>query len=114
MWLLTTQGFYSVVAHRDDPDKLLVRARTRADIEALGEQIPAIEPFEDPAADYRYRAVVSRAEWLVALAQLVTELDYDNFKNAVAGRQGSERAALYGVLWRELRRLQRSRDDDIE
>jgi hypothetical protein len=106
MWLLTAQGFYSVVAHRDDPDKLLVRARTREDIEALSEQVPSLEPFEDPAADYRYRAIASRAEWLVAVAQLVTEIDYDNFKNAVAARQGSERAALYGVLWQELLRLQ--------
>ncbi len=47
MWLVTTQGFYSAVAHRDDPDKVLVRGRTRGDIEALREQIPSIEPFED-------------------------------------------------------------------
>ena len=114
MWLLTTQGFYSVVAHRDDPDELLVRARTREDIEALREQIPGIEPFEDRSADYRHRAVVSRAEWVAALAQLVVDLDYDNFKSAVAECQGHERAALYGVLWGELRRLQRSGDDDVE
>ena len=114
MWLLTTQGFYSVVAHRDDPDKLLVRARTRGDIEALREQIPTLEPFEDRSADYRHRAVVTRAEWLVALAQLVTELDYDNFKSAVAEHQGAERAALYGAVWSELRRLQRSESDDVE
>ena len=35
MWLMTTRGFYSVVEHRDDADRLLVRARTREDIEAL-------------------------------------------------------------------------------
>jgi hypothetical protein len=114
MWLLTTQGFYSVVAHRDDPDKLLVRTRTRDDIEALREQIPSLEPFEDRCADYRHRAIVTRAEWVAALAELVGEIGYDNFKDAVAARQGSERAALYGVLWRELRRLQQSRDNDIE
>ena len=114
MWLLTTQGFYSVVAHRDDHDKLLVRSRTLEDIEALREQIPTLEPFEESDADYRHRAVVSRAEWLVALAQLVTELDYDNFKSAVAEHQSSQRAALYGVLWSELRRLQRSESGDVE
>jgi hypothetical protein len=114
MWLLTTQGFYSVVAHRDDPDQLLVRARTREDIEALREQIPGIESFVDRSADYRHRAIVSRAEWVAALAQLVADLDYDNCKSAVAERQGPERAALYGVLWRELRRLQRSGGDGIE
>lgn len=39
MWLITTQGFYSVVAHRTDPDRVLVRCRTQADIEALRVQI---------------------------------------------------------------------------
>jgi hypothetical protein len=68
----------------------------------------------DPAADYRYRAIASRAEWLVAVAQLVTAIDYDNFKDAVADRQGSKRAALYGVLWQELLRLQQSDGDDVE
>lgn len=107
MWLLTVQGFYSVVAHRDDPDKLLVRARARDDIEALREQIPALEPFEDPDADYRHRAVVSRAEWVAALAQLVAGVDYDNFKDAVAARQGAARSGLYGRVWSILRGLQR-------
>ena len=114
MWLITTQGFYSVVAHRDEPDKLLVRARTREDIEALREQIPTLEPFEDRHADYRHRAVVGRAEWVAALAQLVTEIDYDNFKDAVAARQGRERSGLYGRIWSILLELQRSHDDGIE
>ena len=35
MWIFTTQGFYSAVEHREDPDRLIVRARTREDIEAL-------------------------------------------------------------------------------
>ncbi len=107
MWLFTTQGFYSVVAHRDDPDTLIVRARTREDIEALREQIPAIEPFEDAGADYRHRAYVSRAEWLAAVAQLSAEIDYDNFKSEVASRQGADRSRLYGHVWAELLRLQR-------
>ena len=38
MWVMTTQGFYSVVAHRDEPDSVIVRARTSEDIEALREQ----------------------------------------------------------------------------
>jgi hypothetical protein len=114
MWLVTTQGFYSVVAHRDDPDKLLVRARTHDDIDALREQIPTLEPFEDPHADYRHRAVVGRAEWVAALAQLASEVDYDNFKNAVADHQGRERSGLYARIWSILLELQRSRDDGIE
>ncbi len=107
MWLFTTQGFYSVVAHRDDPETLIVRARTREDIEALGEQIPDIEPFENGDADYRHRAYVSRSEWLAAVAQLTAEIDYDNFKSEVAREQGYERARVYGHVWGELLGLQR-------
>lgn len=37
MWLMTTRGFYSVVEQRDDANRLIVRARCQADIEALRE-----------------------------------------------------------------------------
>jgi hypothetical protein len=107
MWLITTQGFYSVVAHRDDPDLLLVRARTREDIEALREQIPALEPFEDRSADYRHRAVVTREHWRDAVAQLVGAIDYGNFKSAVGKRQGWDRERVYHAVWDVLARLQR-------
>src|SRR5436190_2792927 len=70
MWLFTTQGFYSVVAHRRDPDRLLVRARAREDLDALRDQIPELRIFSDPHADYRWRAVVTRAEWVATIAQL--------------------------------------------
>ncbi len=106
MWIITTQGFYSVVRHRTDDSKLLVRARTREDIEALKEQIPDIEVFTDATADYRWRAVVSEAQWVSALAELSTGIDYDNFKSAVGERQGYERAKTYGYVWGQLLSLQ--------
>src|SRR4051794_32691364 len=108
MWLFTTLGFYSVVAHRGGRDRLLVRARTEADIEAPWSQIPSLKPFEDPAADYRWRAIVSRSEWSDAVQGLVGELDHPNFKGAVAARQSLERAALYEEVWWKLRLLQES------
>src|SRR5687767_10298861 len=102
MWLFTPQGFYSVVAHRRDADKLLVRARVREDLDALREQIPGLRIFSDQAADYRWRAVVTRAEWVAALAQLAEDLNYDNFKSTVAERQGHERSRVYEYIWGEL------------
>ena len=106
MWVMTTQGFYSAVADRDDPGSVIVRARTRDDIEALRKQIPAIRPFADPNADYRHRAVVSKADWVAALADLAAEIDYDNFKNAVARAQGAGRAHVYAAVWSDLLPLQ--------
>jgi len=107
MWLFTTQGFYSVVAHRGDPDRVIVRARTEEDIEALRRQIPELEPFEDASADYRWRAIVSRERWRDATVQLADAIDYANFKSRVADCQGAERSARYQHVWAELRGLQR-------
>lgn len=106
MWIATTQGFYSAVAHREHPDFVIVRARSRTDLEALRKQIPEIEPFEDRTADYRHRALVSRSEWVAAVAQLASEIDYDNFKSAVATRQGAKRAGIYGRVWADLLEIQ--------
>jgi hypothetical protein len=77
------------------------------DIEALREQIPGIEPFEDANADYRWRAEVTRHEWKRALSGLSDRIVYDNFKNAVADRQGWERERVYHQVWGALTRLQR-------
>ena len=109
MWTITTRGFYSVVAHRDLPDTVLVRGRSRADLEALEPLIPNLEVFEDSTADYRYRAVVGAADWRTALDVMASEVDYDNFKNAVAREQGRERAHVYGEVWGVLRGLQADR-----
>jgi hypothetical protein len=108
MWLFTPKGFYSVVVHRDDPNRLLVRARTREDLEALREQIPDLELVEDEHADYHWRTIVDRMQWFGALVRIAEDIDYDNFKDAVRREQGPERAALYGRVWSELRTLQRS------
>ena len=107
MWLFTTQGFYSVVAHRRDPDKVLVRARAREDLEFLREQIRKLRIYSDLSADYRWRAIATRAEWVAALAQLASEIDYDNFKSAVSVRLGYERSRVYEHVWGELLSLQR-------
>ena len=111
MWLMTTSGFYSVIEHRRDPERLIVRARAKEDIEALRRWIPDIEPRSDATADYLWRAVVTRAEWVVALAQMASEVDYPNFKAAVAQRQGAERACYYTEVWQVLRRIQREPEE---
>lgn len=109
MWLFTTQGFYSAVAHRDDPERVIVRARAREDLEALKEQIPTLRILEDARADYRYRAIVTLEQWVAAAAILAAGIDYDNFKAAVARRQGPERERVYVRVWAALAELPRRR-----
>jgi hypothetical protein len=82
MWLMTTRGFYSVVEHRDDADRLLVRARTRADIEALVGLVAAA-PVWLESADYAWRVETTRTEWQAAMRVLVGEITYPNFKSAI-------------------------------
>lgn len=106
MWLITTRGFYSVVADHYEDGNVLVRARVREDLESLADLIPGLEVEETPERDYRFRASVPREVWRSVAAALAEEIDYPNFKDAVAERQGSGRAGTYGRVWRTLLDLQ--------
>ena len=107
MWIFTPRGFFSVVAHRDDPELVLVRARAHEDLRKLIGVLGQIEILETPDGDYRWRTIVTRQAWTGALVLLAAEIDYPNFKDEVAHRQGYERAGLYGEVWSVLRRLQK-------
>jgi hypothetical protein len=106
MWLMTSIGFYSVVAYGGHPDTLLVRARVREDLEALRRgYLPDLEIVEGGGTDYQYRAMVSRGEWEHAVSGIAADIDYPNFKQAVAQCQGSHRARIYARIWMVLHEL---------
>jgi len=106
MWVITTHGFYSVVADLEDPAKVLVRARAHGDLVALSALVSNLQIVETPDADYRWRARVDRTAWARAVTRIAEEVDYPNFKSAVAERQGWARAELLHDVWSTLRRLQ--------
>jgi hypothetical protein len=82
MWLFAKNSFVSVVQHREKKNSVLVRGRRRSDLERLFPE-KANDIFEDPAADYRYRLLATKAELKETLARYIDEkLDYDNFKAA--------------------------------
>jgi hypothetical protein len=103
MWLFTTDGFYSAVQHRDDPGLLMVRARKEVDLVNLRKALTptgiTLVIHHTPDADYAYRMVVPRTTWVRYLTHATMELDYPNFKDAVAQRQGLERADIYHDVW---------------
>jgi len=82
MWLMTTRGFFSVVQHFDDAEKVLIRARAREDLESLcelaemtlvdasasGLSADAIIEMED--ADYRYRLIADGEAWAEVVSAL--------------------------------------------
>jgi hypothetical protein len=106
MWLLTPEGFYSVVQQHGEED-LCVRARVAADLDRLREGVlRSLSPtMETPAGDYRYRAWATHEAVGEALAQIARDLHYDNFKNEVS-RHDRERGHLYHDVWAVLGRLQ--------
>jgi hypothetical protein len=108
MWLLTTFGFFSVVARQSDPSTLQVRARDRKDLETFRERYlgdTEREILELAGTDYEYRLYASHEEVASAVAAAIGDIDYSNFKSAVAQRQGYARAGVYGSLWSELLNL---------
>lgn len=110
MWIITRIGLFSVVEKPWDRGQgtLTVRARVRKDLETLRDDfLPELGPIaEDPDADYRFRAQAPRPAFADAMRLLVMAINYDNFKDEVAERQGSNRAALYHDVWDVLYRLQ--------
>jgi hypothetical protein len=109
VWLFTRRGFFSVVNHSYKPGHLLVRARVREDIDNMARLLAQesgrpFTPLVTPDADYRYRLEVPRADFARAMARLVEELDYPNFKTAVHGDPRRDRA--YGRVWSVMAELQ--------
>ncbi len=80
MWLFVSDGFLSIVAHRDYSDHLLVRSRHPDHIEAL---FSDAEIIFMPSADYPYRAVLPRQVVQLAVNDYFAHMRYDNFKNSI-------------------------------
>ena len=93
MWLGMSNAFLSIVAHRDKPDHLLVRARKKGHIENI---FPDCNVSRTPDADYRYRAVIERSIVSQVISDQIESTDYDNFKNSV---NNSSLHDVYMAMW---------------
>lgn len=100
MWLYTTRGFFSIVRDYENPGEVLVRARLKGDLENLRKVWPTLTPTrETNRRDYRWRASIPAREVPLLASKLASEIDYTNFKDAVAHRQSPQRADLYHDVW---------------
>lgn len=111
MWILhPSVGFLSLVQKPLDRPRgtLTIRARVRSDLENLRDRyLPSMgEIVESLDSDYRFRAVAERNAVESAMAALIADIGYSNFKSEVASQQGSARAEIYGHVWHDLYRLQ--------
>jgi hypothetical protein len=77
---------------------------------ALAERLQAAlgggEPIETRGGEYRFRILTTHAQWSAYLASAAGEIDYPNFKPAVATRHGTERARAYDDVCAVMRDLQ--------
>lgn len=109
MWIINIDGFYSVV-EGPTPDQLLVRSRSWPDADRMADRLAAYIPRpsieQTPARDYPYRVIVPRDAVARVAADAVGEIDYGNFKEAVAERRGWSREGVYAEVWLVLRRIQ--------
>ena len=80
MWLFTHKGFLSIVRHTNKPNILIVRSRFRGHIEKM---FPSARVLEDANRDYRFRVELPIREVSKVIARLVSEINYDNFKNSL-------------------------------
>jgi 8-oxo-dGTP pyrophosphatase MutT (NUDIX family) len=103
MWLMTTIGFFSVV-QKPGTDFLTVRSRVRGDLDALRSRyLPDLSKSIDHAGtDYPWRATVPHLSFSAAIARMVSDIDYGNFKNEISARQGKGRAKRYQKVWEAL------------
>lgn len=110
MWIMTPVGFFSIVQKPGDglQRQVTVRARVKADLLALQAlALPEMGPINaHEGSDYAYRATAPQDAVARALASLVMDIAYDNFKNEVTRTQGHARARAYGEVWHALFELQ--------
>jgi hypothetical protein len=110
MWLITDEGFFSIVQKPLDALRgtLTVRARVLSDLKNLKKRLPDMgEITTSKYNDYRYRATAPREQLAAAVEQMVRDICYDNFKDEVTVKQGQGRADIYSNVWANLYDLQR-------
>ena len=122
MWTMTEIGFFSAVQHRDNPDLLLIRARSKKDLDnlldfAIESEVPDMSDVGDiertlQGADYPYRLTCTKEAWAVIMAALIGVIDYDNFKNRIAVSNPT-RAHTYGRVWSTMIAVEREPDAGV-
>jgi hypothetical protein len=109
MWIVSREGFISVVQHKDDPSKFRVRARRLEHLLSTFAQFTSLDviDFGPNASDYRYHLDVDREVLAAEMLSMLNDIDYESHaKEAMAGDDQDMHWALMGC-WRELHKLQR-------
>ena len=86
MWLGLSDGFLSVVRHRDRPENLLICARER---EHLDDILPGRwdDIYSIPFSDYAWRVEVKAEEFAEIIKNQIISIQYDEFKKTAKSKK---------------------------
>ena len=102
MWIFTPQGFISAVAHREDPQSIMIRARDQGHLRAM---FPGSTVVKSPLGDYPARISIPRNVFAAWLASQAYDLDYTNFKDAIPYEDRTYHDACVAV-WEDMHALE--------
>lgn len=100
MWIMTTEGFVSVVA-KGGKDVLMVRSREKKAIKAfcLGAGRPFSDIVTGTGTDYPHRVRSNKDEVKKFLLEEVDYIDYSNFKDRAKSNSGNVFAGFLSKVW---------------
>ncbi len=84
-----------MVADRDDPTRLLVRARRKIDLQNV---VGDADILETPNADYSYRTFIDREKFKQIVVAGIDAITYGNFKNSVP-EEYADLHDMYADFW---------------
>jgi hypothetical protein len=94
MWICLRDGFLSIVVDKNDPTRLLVRARRKEHlVNVFGKDA---EMIKTPGADYRWRVFVGRADFKTLVNRRLDGIEYTSFQDSVKDRDLDE---MYKQFW---------------
>ena len=96
MWLCLRDSFLSIVAKDCAANELMVRARRPGDIEKC---FPDAKVTRNTGSDYLYRAVLPRDVVKQAMAAMIDQIDYPNFKTPLKTGHCTLPMSVSGMQW---------------
>lgn len=97
MWIASKNGFFSIVQNRDNHEEVLVRSRVKKDLEEIFSENRIVHT---PNGDYHWRVYATKKEIGELLLRQISELDYPNFKGAIAKTPNqADKLDAYHQIW---------------
>ena len=107
MWIMTTDGFFSVVKKPGQKRDLTVRSRVKTDLDKLLNKLNSeISIQEGVGTDYPFRVVMPQADWANYVQKAAMDIEYDNFKNTLDSSDHHRHEAYFNC-WSALTSLEK-------